>query len=658
MSHDNRYQSQSINKNISRNASQCQDKFEIKYLNPTQMDQRQGQQVQKQSTARLSSSNFYPRHSRAKSGSGVYKDVSDNNKYVNNHKGNSNGLSNDIFEKQSKNQWNPKVKVVKITLIQSRATSPDASTSNNKSLRFGSGRVSPVDNKQFDKNFGAQFDKDELFKKLNFLSQQINGYEEEIEEEIIMQPAQQLIPINENNMAIFFNIASLFRSSDFTLTPEQFADNAKNFQKWSAKDDNLLVKAFKKYENNWSRIQEELKIPKKTIDDCRNRYDKLQNGNVKGTWMPDEDELILRNVKKFGRNWALIAKKLVGRNGKQIRERYVNYLEKKENLFKDQFTEEEEDLIMKYFDLYPHDWNKISQFITTKSSSQIKKHYVQKLRDKRNEGNSTRSVSISHIRLDFDQVSEIKNNVETLVDPLGNFFRQRLTLMKQTKKIQIDDALEDEDYQSPNWLVKKTSQEDYDNMINQLESQGILRGDSNNNKKRTTTIYQDRYYSPGNAQSNDLNSSLDEQSVNQDELLNGTIDFQEDQLPYLTLGTVKQSSSKTDYNQSNIQLSLKSNIKHQISNKQTTKKLDSIKTATTNFNNFNLLMQESQSTNLVYSSTGITISQNGNHNFISKSPNSLFDFDYLLNNDRTDCDSVFNYSSEQSNKHQAPMELN
>lgn len=77
----------------------------------------------------------------------------------------------------------------------------------------------------------------------------------------------------------------------------------------------------------------------------------------------------MANYKKFGRNWALIAKKIQGRNGKQVRERFVNYLEKKANLQIDKFTDAEDDLIMKYFDLYPHDWNKIAAYISSKTSA-------------------------------------------------------------------------------------------------------------------------------------------------------------------------------------------------------------------------------------------------------------------------------------------------
>ena len=101
--------------------------------------------------------------------------------------------------------------------------------------------------------------------------------------------------------------------------------------------------------------------------------------------------MIIKQFQKFGRNWSLIAKKIPGRTGKQVRERYVNYLEKKDNLHKDEFTEEEDDQIMTYFDVYPHDWNKISEMIPSKSSAQIKKRYVHTLRERKIETASTAS---------------------------------------------------------------------------------------------------------------------------------------------------------------------------------------------------------------------------------------------------------------------------
>ena len=62
-------------------------------------------------------------------------------------------------------------------------------------------------------------------------------YEYEEHEDCFRYCIMENIDQIEQNMSIFFNIASLFRCQDFTITPEQFADNAKNYLKWSAKED-------------------------------------------------------------------------------------------------------------------------------------------------------------------------------------------------------------------------------------------------------------------------------------------------------------------------------------------------------------------------------------------------------------------------------------
>mmetsp|Transcript_16559 Transcript_16559/g.15856 ORF Transcript_16559/g.15856 Transcript_16559/m.15856 type:complete len:97 (+) Transcript_16559:119-409(+) len=94
----------------------------------------------------------------------------------------------------------------------------------------------------------------------------------------------------------------------------------------------------------------------------------------------EEDNLITKYYSKFGRNWALIAKKLKGRSGKQVRERFINYLEKKELSKEDLFTAEEDELILRYFDIHPHDWTKIARLIPNKNASSIKQRYQKTLK--------------------------------------------------------------------------------------------------------------------------------------------------------------------------------------------------------------------------------------------------------------------------------------
>nr|KJB71388.1 hypothetical protein B456_011G120200 [Gossypium raimondii] len=48
---------------------------------------------------------------------------------------------------------------------------------------------------------------------------------------------------------------------------------------------------------------------------------------IKGQWTDDEDRKLIRLVKQYGvRKWAQIAESLVGRAGKQCRERWHNHL--------------------------------------------------------------------------------------------------------------------------------------------------------------------------------------------------------------------------------------------------------------------------------------------------------------------------------------------
>lgn len=77
------------------------------------------------------------------------------------------------------------------------------------------------------------------------------------------------------------------------------------------------------------KIKEEAQLGEKfDSEHIRQRIEQLE-GSVKGRWSPEEDQKIQSAYKKFGRNWALISKSLEGRNAKQVRERYINYLEKR-----------------------------------------------------------------------------------------------------------------------------------------------------------------------------------------------------------------------------------------------------------------------------------------------------------------------------------------
>ena len=59
-----------------------------------------------------------------------------------------------------------------------------------------------------------------------------------------------------------------------------------------------------------------MRLAKADAEDIKDRYKRLTEATVKGTWTQEEDSIIIREYKKLGRNWGLIAKKVPGRTGK------------------------------------------------------------------------------------------------------------------------------------------------------------------------------------------------------------------------------------------------------------------------------------------------------------------------------------------------------
>ncbi|KAK3538930.1 hypothetical protein QTP86_023476 [Hemibagrus guttatus] len=83
---------------------------------------------------------------------------------------------------------------------------------------------------------------------------------------------------------------------------------------WTKEEDQLLVKAVKKYGcKDWWKIK--LEVPGRTDGSCRDRYlDSLQDDIKKGAWSDDEVELLKKLVDKYGvGRWAKIASEMPNR---------------------------------------------------------------------------------------------------------------------------------------------------------------------------------------------------------------------------------------------------------------------------------------------------------------------------------------------------------
>jgi hypothetical protein len=94
----------------------------------------------------------------------------------------------------------------------------------------------------------------------------------------------------------------------------------------------------------------------------------------KSKFSADEDALLVSLVHQFGTEcWAKVAKLIDGRNARQCRDRWLNYLSPEVSLAP--WTMDEEVMLMRTFIEFGPRWRVIASFFITRSDVNIKNHW-------------------------------------------------------------------------------------------------------------------------------------------------------------------------------------------------------------------------------------------------------------------------------------------
>jgi hypothetical protein len=153
----------------------------------------------------------------------------------------------------------------------------------------------------------------------------------------------------------------------------------KNQKKWTREEDELLIALAEKYnEKHWKEISK--RFVKKNSLQCFSRYKRIRPGIVKGSWKKEEDIRIMDLVNKYGKSWSKISKILGTRNGKQIRDRFINVLDPE--IKKGKFTDEEDRKLIALYKQHGPKWATISKYYTNRTADMIKNRFHSSIKKK------------------------------------------------------------------------------------------------------------------------------------------------------------------------------------------------------------------------------------------------------------------------------------
>jgi hypothetical protein len=169
---------------------------------------------------------------------------------------------------------------------------------------------------------------------------------------------------------------SLSDANESSPPPAPWGSRTKKV-KWKESESKKLIALVKEYGEKWTRIESLIKT--KTAKQCMQKYKNLVKVERKGNWTEAEDLLLLQWVEVHGANkWTECARRIMGRCGKQCRERWMNTLDPR--VKRGNWTEEEQVQIFEQMQRKWSSWATISKQLPGRTENAIKNYFYSSVR--------------------------------------------------------------------------------------------------------------------------------------------------------------------------------------------------------------------------------------------------------------------------------------
>lgn len=167
-----------------------------------------------------------------------------------------------------------------------------------------------------------------------------------------------------------------------------FMEEFKTYHKWTEAEKKYLIELYfagHSWRYTAEKMNENFNTRAFTAINCRYCFDNLKRVDkqreyavqhyAKQKFSPEENEKLKALVLQYGTiNWEQIAANMPGRNARQCRDRYVNYLSS-DIKHCVPFTSDEDTLILDKVNKLGSNWNIIAQYFNGRSANQIKNRY-------------------------------------------------------------------------------------------------------------------------------------------------------------------------------------------------------------------------------------------------------------------------------------------